>query len=207
MEFKQIAQERRSIKAYAPDVSVSDAQLDALFQQVVLTPSAFNLQHWRFIAVRNPEVKAAMQAAAWGQPQVGSSSVAILVTGKVDAHEDAALIYDETPAEVRERMIPMIDGFYAGKAQVQRDEAVRSASMAAMTLMYAAKDQGFDTGPMIGFDPETMAKVLHLPENHIPVMLIVLGKGEGVSRDRAYRFPLAEVVKLDRFDGAGLGAA
>lgn len=207
MNFAQIAQDRRSIKSYTPDVSVSDQELDALFRQVVLTPSAFNLQHWRFIAVRDQDVKAAMQEAAWNQPQVGTSSVAILVTGKLNAYEDAAAIYDDSPADVRERMVPMVDDFYAGKAQAQRDEAIRSASMAAMTLMYAAKDQGFDTGPMIGFDPDAMAKVLHVPADHVPVMLIVLGKGEPAHRGRSFRHPLTEVVKLDRFDGAGLGAA
>ena len=207
MEFSQIVTERRSVKSYDPDAAITDAELSALFEQVVHTPSAFNLQHWGFVVVRDPEVKAKMQELAWGQPQVGASSAAILVTGKLDAHGDAAEIFAETPAAVQEQMLPMIEGFYTGKDQLMRDEAFRSASMAAMTLMLAAKDQGFETGPMIGFDQEGMAKLLGLPDNQVVVMLIVLGKGETPARDRAYRRPLHEVVKFDHFDGAGLGGA
>lgn len=59
---------------------------------------------------------------------------------------------------------------------------------------------------MIGFDPAEMATVLNLPDNYLPVMLIVLGKGKGTPRPRAYRKPLEEIVKLDKFDGAGLKA-
>lgn len=204
MEFKQITQERRSIKVYDPKATADDVTLAALFGQVALTPSAFNLQHWSFIVARDPERKAAMQEAAFGQPQVGQSAAAILVAAKLDAYGDAAEIYAETPAEVQQQVIPMIEGFYTGKEQLQRDEAIRSASMAAMTLMYAAKDLGLDTGPMIGFDPGAMAELLHLPDNYIPVMLIVLGKGEPAARGRAYRRPLSEVVRLESFDGAGL---
>ena len=205
MEFTQLAQQRRSIKKYDADATIYDAELTALFEHVVLAPSAFNLQHWRFIAVRDPKIKQAMQEAAWGQPQVGDSAVAILVTAKLNAHEDAGRIFKEAPADVQAQMLPMIENFYAGKDQVQRDEALRSASMAAMTLMYAAKDQGYESGPMIGFDPEAMSLLLQLDEKHIPVMLIVLGKGEAANRPRAYRYPLHEVVKLDTFTGPGLG--
>lgn len=204
MEFSTLVSERRSVKNYDPTVKISDAELSALFEHVVLTPSAFNLQHWGFVVARDPELKSAMQELAWGQAQVGDSAAAILVTGKLDAHEDAAAIFEEAPENIRNRMVPMIDGFYAGKEQLMRDEAFRSASMAAMTLMLAAKDQGYETGPMIGFDQAGMAKLLRLPENHVPVMLIVLGKGTAPERDRAYRRPLDEVVKLDYFDGAGL---
>jgi len=205
MEFSNITKDRRSIKAYDPQVTIDDETLATLFDHVALTPSAFNLQHWSFIVARDPERKAAMQEAAFGQPQVGQSSAAILVTAKRNAHEDAPEIFEETPESVQAQMLPMIEGFYAGKEQLQRDEAIRSASMAAMTLMYAAKDLGFDTGPMIGFDTAAMARLLHLPENYIPVMLIVLGKGEPAPRPRAYRRPLAETVHLETFDGAGLG--
>ena len=205
MDFSQIAEARRSVKQYDPEATISDDELTTLFEQVVLTPSSFNLQHWSFVAVRDAELKAAMQEAAWGQSQVSDSAVAILVSGKLNAYEDAPTIYAETPQAVQDMMLPMIDNFYRNNLTSQRDEAVRSGSLAAMTLMYAAQNMGFHTGPMIGFDPDVMVNLLHLPESHIPVMLIVLGKGVGELRPRAYRRPLSEVVKLDYFDGASLG--
>lgn len=206
MNFHDITRERRSIKSYEEGVQISDAELAALFETVSLSPSSFNLQHWTFIAVRDPETKKKMRAAAWGQPQVESSSVAILVTGKLNSHEDAPRIYDEVPEEVRTGTVGMINNFYAENEQARRDETIRSASLASMTLMYAAQDAGFSTGPMIGFNPAEMAEILNLPDNYLPVMLIVLGKGKASAYPRAYRRPLDEIVKLDAFDGAGLKA-
>ncbi len=204
MAFKEIVQDRRSIKSYETEVSVSDEELTSLFESVALSPSSYNLQHWNFIAVRNAETKQKMRAAAWGQPQVEESSVAILVSGKLNGFEDAPQIYEEVPEEMRGGALDMIHGFYAENEQAQRDEAIRSASLASMSLMYAAQDAGFSTGALIGFDAAEIATLLNLPDNYLPVMLIVLGRGKGASFPRAYRKPLEEIVKLDRFDGAGL---
>ncbi len=206
MEFSNIIQQRRSVKSYAPEKEITDAELAELFQEVILTPSSFNLQHWMFIAVKSPENKKKLKEAAWNQQQVEDCSVALLVCGKLDAYKDAAEIYKNAPQQVQDNVVPMINNFYEGKEQLQRDEAIRSASLAAMTLMYAAKNRGWATGPMIGFDPEAASKLLKLPENYIPVMLIVMGYQKDEPRSRDGRRSIEEVVKLDSIDGPGLKA-
>ena len=112
MEFSDIVQQRRSIKSYSPEKTISDAELKDLFDEVVLSPSAFNLQHWTFIAVKDADMKKKFRAAAWGQPQVEESSVPILVCGKLDAFKDAPRVYEEAPQDIQEKMLPKIKGFY-----------------------------------------------------------------------------------------------
>jgi len=204
MEFSDIVQQRRSIKSYDAEKSISDAELKELFKEVTLSPSSFNLQHWTFIAVKDSGQKKLLKEAAWGQQQVEDCSVAILVCGKLNAYKDAPIIYKNTPKEVQEGMLPMINKFYEGKEQLQRDEAIRSASLAAMTLMYAAKNLGWVTGPMIGFDPVATSKLLNLTQAYIPVMLLVLGYQKKAPRPRDYRRPIEEVVRLNTLDGPGL---
>ena len=204
MEFLDIVQQRRSVKSYDAEKSISDAELKELFEEVVLSPSSFNLQHWTFIAVRDSKQKRALKEAAWGQQQVEDCSVAFLVCGKLDAYKDAPSIYKNAPKEVQDGMLPMIKNFYEGKGQLQRDEAIRSASIAAMTLMYAAKNRGWATGPMIGFDPVATSKLLNLTPAYIPVMLLVLGYQKNASRPRGSRRPIEEIVKLNSLDGPGL---
>ncbi len=204
MEFSDIVQQRRSIKSYDTEKSISDAELKELFKEVTLSPSSFNLQHWTFIAVKDSGQKKLLKEAAWGQQQVEDCSVAILVCGKLNAYKDAPIIYKNTPKEVQEGMLPMINKFYEGKEQLQRDEAIRSASLAAMTLMYAAKNLGWVTGPMIGFDPVATSKLLNLTQAYIPVMLLVLGYQKKAPRPRDYRRPIEEVVRLNTLDGPGL---
>jgi len=204
MEFSDIVQRRRSVKSYDAERSISDLKLKELFEEVILSPSSFNLQHWTFIAVKNSEQKKALKEAAWGQQQVEDCSVAIVVCGKLDAYKDAPNIYKDAPKEVQEGLLPMINNFYEGKEQLQRDEAIRSASLAAMTLMYAAKNRGWATGPMIGFDPVATSKLLNLTEAYIPVMLLVLGYQKKAPRPRDYRRPIEEIVRLNTLDGPGL---
>lgn len=207
MEFSELARSRRSIRDYDASRPVTDADLRAIFEDVVLSPSSFNLQHWKFVVVRDPVRKKQLREAASGQEQVEQAPAVILVCGKLDAHLDAPRIYSETPKEIRARMLPMIHAFYEGNPQLMRDEAIRSASLAAMSLMYAARSRGFDTGPMIGFDPDAVSRLLKLDFNHIPVMMMVLGHRASEPRPREFRRPLDEVVHLETLDGPGLNGS
>ncbi|MGD2111546.1 MAG: nitroreductase family protein [Phycisphaerae bacterium] len=204
MELNEIIANRRSVKSYDPNHAITDDELKALFERVILSPSSFNLQHWRFVVVRDSARKKQLREISYNQEQVENASAVIVVAGKLDAHRDVAEIYKDAPEPVRQAMIPMIDGFYAEKRQMQRDEAIRSCSLAAMTLMLAAYDMGYATGPMIGFDPVAVGEFVGLDEKHVPVMMIVIGKKTGDMRSRAFRYPPSNVVKLESLDGEGL---
>ena len=59
---------------------------------------------------------------------------------------------------VRDFIIPAIDNYYRDRPHVERDEAMRSCGMAAMTLMLAAQEMGYTSCPMDGFDFETVGQ-------------------------------------------------
>jgi len=204
MEFSKVVQSRRSVKSYSPDFTISDEELKTIFGQVVQGPSAFNLQHWKFVVVRGDDAQERLKSVAFGQPQVADAAAAIVVCGKLNAWKDAPKINKHLDGELSERVNGMISGFYDGKEQLCRDEAIRSASLAAMSLMYAATDAGFATGPMIGFDPEGVSEVIGLTDEYFPVILVVIGKQKDDPRGKEPRRPLSEVVKFNTLDGAGL---
>lgn len=204
MKFSEVVQQRRSVKSYQPDTAISDDELTVIFDEVVLSPSSFNLQHWQFIVQRDSGRKEKLKEIAWGQPQVGDCSAAILVCGRLDAWKDAAEIYKDAPESVQQSVVPMIENLYRDNEQLCRDEAIRSASLAAMTLMYSAANRGYVSGPMIGFDQAAAATVCELPETTIPVMLVVLGKQLNEPRPRDNRRPLSDVVRLESHAGKGL---
>ncbi len=204
MKFSEIVQSRRSVKQYDPDHVISDAVLKEIFEEVRLSPSSFNLQHSIFICVQDEETQKKLCEAAWNQQQVKDCSAAIVVCGRLDAFEDAGAMWQTSPQEVQDFMIPNAMNFYEGKDQICRDEAIRSASLAAMTLMYSARARGYDTGPMIGFDPVAVSRIVELPTDCIPVMLVVLGMAKGEPKPRPYRRPVSEVVRRNSFKGPGL---
>jgi len=203
MDLDQAIEQRGSVKSYDPGVSLDDAELAAIFERVQRSPSSFNLQHWRFVCVRDHDTRQRLMAASWNQTHVGQCSVDVVICGKLDAHDDAARCWEGAPQEVADKLVPMIGGFYSRNAQLQRDEAIRSGSLAAMTLMLVAQARGWSTCPMIGFDPVKLTEIIALPDNHIPVMLVTLGKG-ATPAHYSPRLPMSETVMLDRFGGPSL---
>ncbi|MBT6718810.1 MAG: nitroreductase family protein, partial [Nitrospina sp.] len=65
-------------------------------------------------------------------------------------------------------------------------------------------NRGWDTCPMIGFDPVAVAKILELDASHIPVMLLTLGYRKEDPRPRSSRRPVSEIVKINTLNGPGL---
>ncbi len=205
MDFFKLAANRHSVRQYEPGVDITDADLKAIFDTVILGPSSFNVQHWKFVVVRDQSRKTALRALAFGQAQVEQAAAVILVCGRLDSHVDAPRIYRDADDVTREKFIPMIEAVYQNDERLRREEAIRSGSMAAMSLMYAAKGLGWDTGPMIGFEADQVADMLRLGTDTIPVMMVVIGKAlNGEQPPRGYRRPIEEVVRLESMDGASL---
>ena len=82
---------------------------------------------------------------------------------------------------------------------MQRDEAMRSTGMAAQTLMLAAKDMGYDTCPMVGFDFDAVAEIINLPKDHVISMFVAVGKGIKEPHGRSGPVDEKDVVFHDRF--------
>jgi putative NAD(P)H nitroreductase len=205
VDFFELANTRHSVRAYEPGIEIGDTDLKRIFDTVILGPSSFNIQHWKFVVVRDQARKTQLRGLAFGQAQVEQAAAVVLVCGRLDAYEDAQRIYGDADKPTREKYVPMIDGAYKGQPVLQREEAIRSGSLAAMSLMYAAKALGWDSGPMIGFDAASVGAMLRLDENTVPVMMIVIGKALGGEQPpRGYRRPVTEVVRLETLDGESL---
>ena len=167
MDVTEALEKRRSIKWFDKNHQISDDELHALLQPVLLAPTSFNLQHWRFVCVRDPQIQEQLCAASYGQRQVADCSVTIVIAAKLEAHEDARRVWDGAPPRVVDSMSKMIENLYGEDATLQRDEAVRSGGIASMALMLVATELGYDTCPLIGFDAAEVANILGIPEAHI----------------------------------------
>ncbi|SDX06418.1 Nitroreductase [Marininema mesophilum] len=206
--------QRRSMKVYDPNRAVTEEQLAELFELTTLAPSAWNFQHYKFIVVRDPEQKQRLRQAAMGQEKVEQAACTIVVCGDLAAWkraEDVARefarkgFYGESTEEKIAKQAEMMRNAYKNNPTKAREEAIRSASLAAMSLMVAAEDMGLATCPMIGFDPNAVAEVTELDDTLFPAMLITLGYAGDFDLPRCDRLPLSEVVNIDRL-GVPFGA-
>lgn len=200
MHIREAVEQRRSVKSYDAGHIMPQADLDALMEAARLSPTSFNIQHWRFVVVRDKDLRAKIRAAAWDQAQVTDSSVLIILCADTQAWQKNPKRYFRLADEgVQNMLAGMIDQFYRGRDQVQRDEAMRSVGIAAQTIMLTAKGMGYDTCPMIGFDPETVGKLINLPSDHVIGMMIAVGKKTADARPRSGPIDAAEAVIYDRF--------
>jgi nitroreductase len=201
METITAIRDRRSVKHYDPNHTMDDADIRALFEQALLSPTSFNMQNWRFVVVSDQTKKDALCAASWNQAQVREASITVLLCADLNAHRDSARYWVHAPQPVQDALVPMIAPFYENKPQLQRDEAMRSTGIAAQTLMLVAKSMGYDSCPMIGFDPVKVADIIQLPEDHIIGMMLTIGKAVKPANARAGQLPYEDVVFSDTFQG------
>ena len=87
-----------------------------------------------------------------------------------------------------------VNGMYGTNPVMQRDEAVRSASLAAMTLMLAAQEKGLVSCPMIGFDPAGVSAAFGLAATDVPVMLVTVGYSGPSNWPKKPRKPVTDVL-------------
>lgn len=193
-------QQRRAVKHFDPSHKLTDAEVKQLLSLAMLSPTAFNLQHWRFVVVDDPALRQQIRAAAWDQAQVTDASLLLVMTAKLDSwKDDAPRVWANAPEPVRDFMVPAIGQYYQNREQVQRDEAFRSMGIAAQTIMLAAKAMGYDSCPMDGFDFDAVAKLINLPTNHVIGLMIAVGKGTKAPWPRPGQLAMDDVVVRNRF--------
>ena len=200
MNIKEAIETRRSIKHYDSEHRMPEADLKELLRLAKLTPSSFNMQNYRFLVVQDKQLRQQIRAVSWDQAQVTDASVLVLLCADLDAHKaDPAVYWGHAQQAVQDMLGPMIRPFYDGKEQLIRDEAIRSSSLAGMTLMLAAKGLGYDSCPMVGFDAEKVAELVHLPANMIISFMLPIGKLAQPAWERGPRLSDEQVVFYDRF--------
>ena len=200
MDVISAIEQRRAMRKLDPTHRMTDAEIRQLMSLAMLSPTAFNIQHWRFVVVQNRELREAVRAACWMQPQITDASLLVVICADLKAWSKSPERYWQTaPADVREGLLEGMRQHYEGREQFQRDEAMRSCGIAAQTLMLAAKGLGYDSSPMDLGDMAELAGILNLPDDHVIAMLVAIGRPLEPAWPRGGQLPFEEVVRVDRF--------
>lgn len=201
MDTLTVIQSRRSVKHFDPTHRLSPAETEQLLNLAMLSPTAFNIQHWRFVVVDDAELRRQIRGVAWDQAQVTDASLLIVLCADLKAWQKQPERYwRNAPQPVQDFLLPAIHDYYHGKPHVERDEAMRSCGMAAQTLMLAAKAMAYDSCPMDGFDFDAVGRLINLPADHAIAMFVAIGKGLQPAMPRGGQLDLNEVVIRNRFD-------
>jgi len=198
---------RYATKAMDPAKAVPQAKVNAILEAANLAPTSSGLQPFEIIVVTNPEVKAKLSAAAYGQKQVVDGSH-VLVFAAWDNYTaeriDAAV--NQTHQQ-RGTPIEMLNAYYDGlkaqylprAAEVNYEHAARQAYIAFGVALTAAAFEEVDSTPMEGFDPAQVDEILGLRAKGLrSVTLMPLGyraaEGDWLKGAAKVRKSMADLV-------------
>lgn len=199
--IKDLIESRVSANYFDPAAPVSDERVAELARLATLAPSAYNVQNWQFVAVRSPEAREKLRELAFGQQKVVDAPVTFIISGTLKAQDQVAAALK--PAVDKGILIqPVVDswtrmahGSMNGDERAQRDEALRSASLAAMTMILAAEGMGLSSCAMTGFDAEAVHAAFGLGPDEVPVMLVAVGHAAQGNWPQKPRRPLGDVLR------------
>ena len=199
MDLDTLLAKRRSLREFDETHVMPDEDLHAIIDAMRKTPTSFNIQNWRIVAIRDRGIKEKLKRVAWDQAQVGINSALFVLCGDIKAWDKHPERYWEANGpDTAAHMSNMTRGFYKGRDAVQRDEVMRSVGMAATALMLKAVDLGYATSPMIGFDAGEAAKIVNAPDDIVVGMMIAVGKSTGTPYPKT-ELPRGEVMVYDFF--------
>jgi nitroreductase len=192
--------ERRAVKQFDPVHQLTQQETEQLLDLAMQAPSSFNIQHWRLVNVTDKALRVKLREAAHNQAQVTDGSLLFVVTVDIKAWEkDPARYWVNAPKEAQDILVPWINPFYSGKEQLQRDEAMRSAGIMLQTMMLSAKAMGYDSCPMVGFDFDKVAELIHLPKDYAIAAMLVVGKGIKPAWPKPGFIPKSEMIIENHF--------
>jgi nitroreductase len=172
-----------------------------LLEAMIQAPTSFNIQHWRFVILRDATLRAKIRKEYGNdQAQITDASLLILFAADVKAwQKNPARYWVNAPQEVADLLVGWMGPFHEGREWLQRDEAQRSIGLAMQTLMLAAEGLGYQSCPMIGFDIDKVAQLVNLPEDDAMGPMVAIGKDTKDPWPKPGQLALEEVVFEDSF--------
>ncbi|NOU80219.1 nitroreductase family protein [Paenibacillus sp. LMG 31459] len=201
-DFNEIVLERRSVKAYDPEVRISREEMSEILAEASRAPSAINMQPWRFLVIDSAEGKEKLAPlASFNQTQALTSSAVIAVFYDANNIEYMEGIFGKSvelgymPSDVKDMQLQQVKPYYAAmSASELREVNLIDSSLISMQLMLVARAHGYDTNPMAGYEKDKIAEAFGLDKDRFqPVMLISIGKAakEGYP---SYRLPVETIT-------------
>lgn len=180
----------------------------ALEQALLLAPSSFGLQPWKFVVAATPAVRQQLRAASWGQAQVTDASHYVVFAGLRTTTVEDVDRFLQCQSQARGTPLESMAGYrkvlvdFLAKGWASKDLAAWNARQGYIALgqfMTAAAMLGVDTCPMEGLDMAAYDRILGLDGTRYTT-LCGCAAGYRAADDKyaiaaKVRFPLGEVIE------------
>ncbi|PLS15985.1 nitroreductase family protein [Bacillus sp. M6-12] len=197
ISVQEAIESRHSIRKFKQQ-PIDEQDLQNIFELVRLSPSAWNLQPWRFYVVTDDNLKNNLEEAAYGQKQVTSAPAVIVVTSDMEdiLENIAETVHPGLSAEQKEEEVANLSAFFNGMTVEQRGQwALTQTNIAFGILMIAVQGYGYSSNPMLGFDQDKVRELLELPKHVQFAGILPIGTPDSEGYPH-HRFDLKKIVKF-----------
>jgi len=199
---------RYATKKFDADQTISEATWQALSECLVLTPSSYGLQPWKFWVITNPAIRAELKPVSWNQAQITDCSHLVVFSIKKNLTAEHIDHFIERTAEVRGvtseslagyRNMMVSDVIHGARSLTVNEWATRQTYIALGNFMTSAALLGVDTCPLEGLDPAKYDQILGLPTKGYATV-VACAAGYRASDDKyanlaKVRFANSEVIE------------
>lgn len=200
--LEEIMKSRKSVRVYDSAHKIEKKELEEILTLATSAPSSSNLQSWRFIVIQDQELKKELREIGNNQAQIEDSSAIIAVLGDTEAYRNVEEIYGKNVSlgymdqSIADRTVNNTLSLYPNQPkQTLAQIASYDAGLISMQILLLAKERGYDTVIMGGFDKDAFAKRFELPENQFPITLIAIGKAAAPAFNTS-RMPIEKIAKF-----------
>lgn len=199
MDVSEALGKRRSIREFDTAHIIGEEDIRRLLTLAAQAPSSSNVQHWRFVVIKDGEQRKKVRAAAYDRPYITDASLLIAICADVKAWQKQPERYWVNAPEMGKRVVSRFPQYYGAIAEIERDAAVYSVGLSAMALMLAATEMGFGSLPIAGFELGKVAQLIKLPPDHIIGLMVAIGKPAAEPIPKPGQLSYGEVVFTDSF--------
>ncbi|WP_160720978.1 nitroreductase family protein [Bacillus sp. USDA818B3_A] len=198
--LSDIMKERHSVRKYEADFKISIEEIKDMIKVATTAPSSSNLQPWRFMVILDQETKKELRAIAFNQEQVETASAVVVVLGDKEMYNSTEKVYQSAyeagfmDKGSMEQLIANANRTYTNAPEeIRKNIATFDAGLISMQLMLIAKERGYDTVPMAGFDKNKFIERFNVSDRYFPIILLPIGKA-AVPAHNTTRLPLEDVI-------------
>ena len=185
-DFHKILTERHSVRRFDKSIKIDREEMKEMLEETITAPSACNLQAWKFVVVDTEEGREKLHQyfMKFNFPQIDDSSAVVLFFGNTLAYKKYSQLWHSMYEEkkvTKEAMDAALNTFMPlyekAPQQMLVADSMVDTSLAAMQFMLIAREHGYDTNAMAGYDSTKAAATMGLdPKQYVPVMAIAIGK-------------------------------
>lgn len=199
---------RYAVKKFDATKKIPNDTWMALEKSLVLTPSSYGLQPWKFLVVENAEIRKKLRAISWNQSQVEEASHYVVFCYKKTISEKDVDSFIQLNAETRNTPVEKLSGYRnmmignivnGGQKQSIPVWTSRQVYIALGNFMTSAALLGIDTCPLEGFDPSQYDEVLGLTNSEYSTVCACAAgyrsQDDNYASLKKVRFPHKQVVE------------